>query len=103
MYGLEERLRDVLVRFCEAQRASPGEYDVVVGTNSLGRVFGVVAWNRFDSVEVTERQKMVWDFVRSNMVPEDTRSIAAIYTRGMMEWIAEQEFKSQKTEGLPWA
>ena len=85
MYKLEDRLKKVLEELCTSHMATPEEYEVIVGLNAIGRPYGIVIWNRFDGMEVTKRQKTIWNFVRAALTKEEAQDISAIYARGMLE------------------
>ena len=85
MEDLRERLENTLKDFFAHQNVGSGEYRVFVGFTLLGRVYGIVAWSRFDNMEVTKRQEVVWKHIRQKLEPNEVRKISAIYTKGMVE------------------
>ena len=103
MSNLANRLKSILELFCTSQRATSDDFEVTVGTTPIGRLYAILVWNRFDSMEVTQRQEKVWEFVRSHLPNKaDQQNISAVFTHGAAEFAVTEELKAQEREKLPW-
>lgn len=47
---------------------------------SAYKVSGTILWNGFDEHRQSERQQMLWDFLRSTLNPEQQMGIATLLT-----------------------
>ena len=95
----EEKLHCALMDFCKAQGSAPQADDISVDRNWTGRIFAFVICDTFDTVEVTERQKRLWKYLRENLPEDVLAQIAVVFTKGRKEGITEREYRAQK--GLP--
>ena len=102
MHNMEERLKAVLEKFCAGQMAAKGTYEIVVGSNALGRAFGVLTWDRFDQMEVTKRQKLLREFVQRELSPEERTGIGALHARGMGDWVTSEDMAAAESKRLVW-
>lgn len=102
MNKLKMRLKRAMEDFCTGQMPVAGKHKVIVGQTSLGRVYGIVVWSGFDGMTNTQRQDMIWNFLRDKLSdPEDRKNISAIYTRGSGERVAEDELRSISDRRFP--
>ena len=91
---LEQHLTDGLTAFCREQKAREQDFAVYVGRNEIGRVYAALTWNKFDAMEITQRQKLVWNFLRNYLSADELDQISLIYTRGAMEVVVEDELEN---------
>ena len=99
---IEQQLKKTLEAFCQEQGALPGTYNVMAGLDLFGRPYAVLVWSKFDSMEVSQRQVLVWAYVRKHMPVAQSQKISLISTKGAQEWTVEEELAIQKPS-LPWS
>lgn len=96
MRRLRATLEKVLISFCK-ENPSTKQYAVSTGLTQLGRVFGCIVWDGFSDMEVTQRQKIVWDYIRKRIPsPEQRKLITAIYARSPQEAVEAEELRAQE-------
>ncbi|MFH0939438.1 MAG: hypothetical protein V1899_09185 [Planctomycetota bacterium] len=57
--ALEQRISELLSDFCHEQKATDQDFAVYVGRTSIGRFYATLTWNKFDGMEITQRQHCV--------------------------------------------
>jgi ABC-type uncharacterized transport system ATPase subunit len=92
-------LHDLLMEFARTE-LSDDHAEVSIGRTAHGRLYAVLASNRFDNMEVTERQDRIWSFLRQRLSAEERQQISAIFAKGVMEAVVEEHLSDSSQELL---
>ena len=74
MEELKERLKELFNEYF------PGSDVIFEETDPSEKIFGYLIWKGFDESDMLDRQRAVWNRIRSSFDREDQRCIAAVFT-----------------------